>query len=310
MLRFFQLFAVLMPFVAMVSAQETGHSDQTLKVDVQLVQLPVAVVDRDGRAVNGLTKENFEVFEDSAEQEITFFRREDIPVSVGLVIDNSGSMHNKRQRVNAAALAFARESNPEDETFIVSFDDQVYLDQDFTSSIDDLTRAFSSIDTRGQTAVYDAISLSVDHLRKGTKDKKALLLVSDGEDNASRYNFDRALDALRKSDVILYAIGLLDAPDQHLGIFRKPPENKAKEALTRFAQATGGQAYFPKSVDEIDQLCRSIAHDLRNQYMIGYSSSNRAADGSWRRINVRLNHRMASRFTVRAKPGYYAPVTR
>jgi VWFA-related protein len=219
-------------------------------------------------------------------------------------------MHDKRLRVNAAALAFVRESNPQDETFIVSFDDQVYLDQDFTNSIDDLTRVFSSIDTRGQTAVYDAISLSVDHLRQGKKDKKAVLLVSYGEDNASRYDFDRAIEALRKSDVILYAIGLLNASDQFGGIFRKYPENKAKEALTRFAQATGGQAYFPKSVDEIDQLCRSIAHDLRNQYMIGYSSSNNAADGSWRRISVRLNHRMASQFTVRAKPGYYAPVTR
>jgi len=276
-------------------------------VDVQLVQLPVAVIDRDGRAVNGLTKQSFEVFEDGVQQEITFFRREDIPVSVGLLIDNSASMHNKRQRVNAAALAFARESNPQDETFIVGFDDEVFLDQDFTNNIDDLTKAFSKIDTRGQTAVYDAISLSVNHVRQGRKDKKALLLISDGEDNASRYNFETALAALRKSDVVLYAIGLLDEPEQRGGIFRKVPESKVKETLTRFAQATGGQAYFPKSVDEVDQLCRSIAHDLRNQYMIGYSSSNNAAEGSWRRISDRLTDRMAPRFTVRAKPGYYAP---
>jgi Ca-activated chloride channel family protein len=307
MRRFCQLLAVMAMIASMVSAQETAKSDQTLKVDVQLVQLPVAVIDRDGRAVNGLTKQSFEVFEDGVQQEITFFRREDIPVSVGLLIDNSASMHNKRQRVNAAALAFARESNPQDETFIVGFDDEVFLDQDFTNNIDDLTKAFSKIDTRGQTAVYDAISLSVNHVRQGRKDKKALLLISDGEDNASRYNFETALESLRKADVILYAIGLLDEPEQHGGIFRKVPESKVKETLTRFAQATGGQAYFPKSVDEVDQLCRSIAHDLRNQYMIGYSSSNNAADGSWRRISVRLTDRMATRFTVRAKPGYYAP---
>jgi von Willebrand factor type A domain len=184
---------------------ELLFTENESNVDVQLVQLPVAVIDRDGRAVNGLTKQSFEVFEDGVQQEITFFRREDIPVSVGLLIDNSASMHNKRQRVNAAALAFARESNPQDETSIVGFDDEVFLDQDFTNNIDDLTKAFSKIDTRGQTAVYDAISLSVNHVRQGRKDKKALLLISDGEDNASRYNFETALEALRKSDVLLYA---------------------------------------------------------------------------------------------------------
>jgi Ca-activated chloride channel homolog len=287
--------------------ENTDPASQSLKVDVQLVQLPVAVIDRDGRTVGGLNKENFDVFEDGVQQDITFFKQEDIPVSVGLAIDNSASMHNKRQRVNAAALAFARESNPEDETFVVDFDDQVFLQQDFTSNIDDLIKAFASIDTRGQTAVYDAISLSVDHLRQGKKDKKALLLITDGEDNSSQYSFEKAIDTLHKSDVILYAIGLLDETEERGGFFRKAPLSKAKETLTRFARATGGQAYFPRSIDEIDHLCRSIAHDLRNQYMIGYSPSNPANDGSWRRITVKLRTASASKFTVRAKPGYYAP---
>jgi Ca-activated chloride channel homolog len=287
--------------------ESTEKPSQNLKVDVQLVQLPVAVIDRDGRAVGALNKDNFHVFEDGVEQEITFFKQEDIPVSVGLVIDNSASMHNKRQRVNASALAFARESNAQDETFIVNFDDQVFLEQDFTNNIDDLIKAFSSIDTRGQTALYDAISLSVDHLQHGKKDKKALLLITDGEDNSSQYSFEKTIDTLRKSDVILYAIGLLGETDERGGFFRKPPASKAKETLTRFAQATGGQAYFPKSIDEVDHLCRSIAHDLRNQYMIGYSPSNPENDGSWRRITVRLHTGSASKLTVRTKPGYYAP---
>jgi VWFA-related protein len=308
--RILQLIAITTLVVATTLAQQPAtdtEPNQNLKVDVQLVQLPVAVVDRNGRAIQGLNKQNFEVLEDGAHQEITFFKQEDIPVSVGLLIDNSASMHNKRQRVNAAALAFARESYPQDETFIVNFDDQAFLEQDFTSNIEDLIKAFDSIDTRGQTAVYDAIALSVDHLRYGKKDKKAILLISDGEDNTSKYTFDRAIEELRKSDVILYAIGLLDDTDQHGGFFKKTPVNKAKEALTRFAQATGGQAYFPKSIDEIDHLCRSIAHDLRNQYMIGYSPSNTANDGSWRTITVRLHTGAASQLTVRAKPGYYAP---
>lgn len=305
--RFLQIIVVIGLIVGATSAQETSNQDRPLKVDVQLVQLPVAVVDRDGRAVNGLSKEDFEVYEDGVGQQITFFKQEDIPVSVGLAIDNSASMHNKRERVAAAAVAFVRSGNPQDETFIVSFDDQVYLDQDFTNSIDALTKAFASIETRGETAIYDAIALSVDHLRQGDRDKKALLLVTDGEDNASKYGFDRALEALRKSNVILYAIGLLEDNDEHVGIFRKPPVNKAKETLIRFARATGGQAYFPKSLDEIDSLCRSIAHDLRNQYMIGYSPSNTATDGAWRNITVRLNRAGATKFTVRAKPGYYAP---
>lgn len=309
MCRFLLPISLFLLLVTVTTAQETNNSDRPLKVDVQLVQLPVAVVDRNGRAVNGLNKQNFEVYEDGVGQQITFFKQEDIPVSIGLLIDNSASMHNKRERVNAAALGFVRDSNPQDETFIVSFDDQVYLDQDFTNSIDVLTKAFGTIDTRGQTAIYDAVALSVDHLRERTKDKKAVLLITDGEDNASRYSFDTALDALRKSNIILYAIGLLDEEEEHGGFLRKPPASKAKDTLTRFAQATGGQAYFPKSVDEVAQLCRSIAHDLRNQYMIGYTSSNNATDGSFRKVTVRLNQSNASRYTVRAKPGYYAPTS-
>jgi Ca-activated chloride channel homolog len=289
--------------------QQSNDSPFTVSVDVQLVQLPVAVFDPRGRVVTGLTKEDFQIFEDRVVQEVTLFKHEDIPVSLGLVIDNSGSMRNKRERVNRAALTFVRESNPQDETFIVNFDSEVYLEQEFTNAIDDLVHALRYTDTRGETALYDAVHLSVDHMRIGTKDKKALLLISDGEDNSSRYRLEKVVEALRKSNVTLYAIGLLEENDQRGGLFRKSPSSKAREALVKFAEASGGQAYFPKSLDEIDDLCKRIAHDLRDQYTIGYTPTNKKLDGSWRQVVLKVNpRRTSSKVTVRTKPGYYAPL--
>src|SRR5215831_16005274 len=173
-----------------VSAQDRSQNqkgskdkDFSLTVETLEVQLPVSVVDKEGRPVDGLKQENFQVYEDKVLQTIKNFRHEDIPLSLGLVIDNSGSMRNKRERVNSAALAFVRESNPDDETFIVNFDDSAYLEQDFTGSIGDLVDALDNIDARGETALYDAIYLSADHVKAGTKNKKAILLITDGEDN-------------------------------------------------------------------------------------------------------------------------------
>ena len=297
-----------------ILAQDAGHQDKNyaVSVDVQLVQLPVSVLDKDGHPVNGLRKEDFEIFEDGVQQEISFFTHDDVPISVGLVIDNSASMHNKRERVNSAALSFVRESNPQDETFIVDFDDEAYLDHDFTNSINDLVAALGPLDTRGETALYDAVYLSAAHLDEGKKDKKALLVITDGEDNASKYSREKVLSKLRESKVTVYAIGLLEENDSREPFFGKSqsPTRKAKEVLQQFAQATGGRAYFPRSVEEIGPLCRSIARDLRNQYTIGYTSSNEKVDGIWRRTTVRLNpSKVLSRVTVSAKEGYYAPRT-
>lgn len=283
--------------------------DYTVSVDVQLVQLPVSVLDRDGHPVSGLQKDHFQVFEDGVLQDISLFKHEDVPMSVGLVIDNSGSMHNKRERVNRAALTFARESNPDDETFIVDFDDAVYLEHDFTGNIADLVASLSHMDTRGETAIYDAVYLSAEHLNEGTRDKKALLLITDGEDNKSNYSLERVLAKLRESKTTVYTIGLLEESDSKGGFFRKPsPARKAREVLEKFAATTGGRAYFPKSVDEVEDLCRRIAHDIRNHYTLGYTPTNRKQDGSWRRITIRVNPpRTVSNVTVRAKEGYYAP---
>ncbi|MBI4472205.1 MAG: VWA domain-containing protein [Acidobacteria bacterium] len=296
-------------------SQERGQiqkqdKDYVIKVDVELVTLPVSVFDKDGRPVDGLTQDHFQILEDNTPQKITLFKHEDIPLSVGLIIDNSGSMRNKRERVNHAALSFVRESNPDDETFIVNFDDSAYLEQDFTSSIGDLIDALDNVDTRGETALYDALVVSVNEMMPNAKkDKKVILLISDGEDNASKYGINKALEVLRSAkDITVYAVGLIEDNDQRGGLFRKAPSKKAKDDLQKFAQMTGGQAFFPKSIDEVEEIVRRIAHDLRNQYTIGYTPSNANLDGTWRKIQVKVTPpKNTPKITVVTKEGYQAP---
>ena len=315
-------FALLISlFGAIMFAQERAQQGQqpriqddrnfTLSVDVELVQLPISVHDKEGRPVAGLAKEHFQVFEDNTQQEISLFKYEDVPLSLGLVIDNSGSMRNKRERVNSAALSFVRAGNPDDETFVVNFDDTAYLEQDFTGSIGDLIDVLDNIDTRGETALYDAIYLSLDHAKTGRRDKKALLLISDGEDNTSKYGINKVIEALRESKVTVYAIGLMEENDQRGGLFKKSPSKKARQALEQFAELTGGQAYFPKSIDDVAEICERIAHDLRNHYTIGYNPSNKKLDGTWRDVRIKVNPpRNATKVSsVFSKPGYYAPTT-
>jgi VWFA-related protein len=289
--------------------QDKKKDDYVLTVETLEVQLPVSVLDKEGTPVDGLKQEHFQVFEDKVQQTIKAFRHEDIPISLGLVIDNSGSMRNKRERVNSSALAFVRESNPEDETFIVNFDDSAYLEQDFTGSIGDLIDALDNLDTRGETAVYDALYLAADHVTKaGKKDKKALLLITDGEDNVSKYGINKVIEALRQAKITLYAVGLLEENDQRGGLFKKAPSKKAKEDLMKFAEITGGQAFFPKSLDEVEELVKHIAHDLRNHYTIAYTPTNKNLDGTWREITVKINPpKNMPKVTLHTKQGYYAP---
>src|SRR5439155_5824443 len=309
----FVLVIVLFSFVLFAQERPQPQKNQndkgyTLSVETLEVQLPISVLDREGRPVNGLTKDHFQIFEDKVPQTIKSFKHEDIPLSLGLTIDNSGSMRNKRERVNSAALSFVRDSNPDDETFIVNFDDEAYLEQDFTGSLGDLVDALDHIDTRGETALRDAVYLSIDHVKDGHRDKKALLVISDGEDNRSKYGVNKFLNHVREAkDVTIYAIGLLEENDDRGGLFRKPPSKKAKEALTQLAEITGGQAFFPKSVNEVEEICQRIAHDLRNQYTLGYSPTNKNLDGAWRKVDVRVNPpRNVSKVTLRTKQGYFA----
>ncbi len=274
-----------------------------IKVDVNLVVLHTTVLDDRGRFADGLKQEEFRVFEDKVEQKLAVFKREDIPVSFGLVIDNSGSMRDKRERVNAAALIFVRTSNPADEGFVVNFNDDYYLDmdKDFTSNISDMKEALERIDSRGSTALYDAVVGSLDHLKKGTRDKKVLLVVTDGEDNASRKTFEQTLEEAQKSDAVIYSVGLLSQES-------KKNAKRARKKLQELSQATGGLAFFPENLEDVENICTQIAHDIRNQYTLAYYPSNTRRDGTFRAVNVTVTPLHGhGKLSVRTRTGYYAP---
>jgi len=293
--------------------QQTPRKPGQINVDVNLVELPVSVVRKDGNALEGLEQRNFQVLEDKEPQDISLFKHEDMPVSLGLVIDSSGSMRNKKERVHSAALTFVRESNPEDETFVVAFDDQAWLQQDFTGSLGDLVDALDGLDPRLETAMYDAIYLSVDHVKKGKLNKKALLVISDGEDTASKWGFNKVLEHVQQAkDVTIYTVGILDEDSRSGGgLFGlgRSPQKRAREGLKEIAEVSGGQAFFPKSIDEITEICQKIARDLRNQYTVGYSPKNDKKDGTWRTIQVNLVGlpRNTEKPVVTTRKGYFAP---
>jgi Ca-activated chloride channel family protein len=286
------------------STDQQKKDDQGYRIrsTVDLVVLHASVYDKDGNFVPNLREENFHVSEANVEQKIALFKREDIPVSMGIVVDNSGSMRSKRPRVNAAAITFVQTSNPQDEAFVVNFNDEYYLDmdKDFSSDPKDLKEALDRIDSRGSTALYDAIIGSLDHLQKGTRDKKVLLVITDGEDNASRKNLAYTVQAAQQSNAVIYAIGLFSEDD-------KSEKKRATKALKEITEATGGQAYFPKDVDEVQSLCTRIAHDLRNQYLIAYYPTNTAKDGTYRTVQLQvIPPKGSGKLTVRTRPGYYA----
>ncbi len=293
--------------------QQPPKEDKPFQIGVyvDLVQLPVTVYDKNGLMIDGLSKENFQVLEDKVPQEITLFKHEDIPLSMGLVIDNSGSMRSKRERVHSAALTFVRESNPDDETFIIAFDESAYLEQEFTGSLGDLVDALDNLDPRNGTALRDAIYLGVEHVKTGRLDKKAILVISDGEDQDSIMSDEKLLNYVRGSrNVAIYAIGLLDENEHGGGLFGlgRSPQRRAREALTEFATLTGGRVYFPKSLDEVEEICRQVARELRNQYTIGYTSSNDKRDGTRRTVTVNVVNppRNAGKLTIHAPTEYVA----
>ena len=281
----------------------SGKQGTSIKVNVNLVVLHTTVLDDRQRFADGLKAENFRVFEDKAEQKLSVFKREDVPVSMGLVIDNSGSMRDKRPKVNEAAITLVQASNPQDEAFVVNFNDDFYLDldKDFTSSIPELKEALERIDSRGSTALYDAIIGSLDHLKKGSRDKHVLLIVTDGEDNSSHYSLEKTIREIQKTDTVIYTIGLLSQES-------KKSAKKAKRALEDIAKASGGVAYFPENAEDVHNLCQQVAHDIRNQYTLAYYPSNSRRDGSFRTVTVEvIPPRGRGKLVARTRNGYYAP---
>jgi VWFA-related protein len=281
-------------------ADQRGGPPFKFAVETRLVVLHATVLDKDRHLVTDLTRNDFKVFEDNVEQQIRDFRREDIPVSVGILVDNSGSMREKRAKVNAAALTFVRTSNPQDEVFIVNFNDEAFLDQDFTGSMGLLKEGLEKIDSRGGTAFYDAIQMSIDHLNEGgRRSKKVLLVVTDGEDNASRMDLEQLVKYVHQSEAVIYTVGLL-------GDENPRSAKRAKKALEVVSQASGGAAFFPKDLGEVGEIATRIARDIRNQYVLTYKPSNTADDGGYRSVSVKAESKGHGKLLVRTRTGYYA----
>lgn len=266
--------------------------------DTRLVVLHASVADKNGKLMTSLPQSAFRVYENGVEQTVKLFKREDVPLSLGIIIDNSASMRDKRQKVSAASLALVKASNPQDEVFIVNFNDDAFLDQTFTSDVKQLEEALQKYDTRGGTAMRDAISLSIDYVKTDAKkDKKVLLVVTDGNDNSSVETLERLVKRAQDSGVLVYAIGILAEEE--------PRESKqAKRALNALTQATGGTAFYPKELGEVERLALQVAHEIRNQYIIAYSPAMQQLDGSYRQIRVTVSGHGSP--VVRTRSGYYA----
>jgi len=278
---------------------QDGKKPFTLAVDVDLVELHVTVMDDKDRTVGGLTKDHFKIFENRVEQPIAVFKHEDIPLSLGLVIDNSRSIEPRKQRLDAAALSFVQQSNPDDETFIVHFDDEVRLTQDFTSKLADLQQALSSSKPFGQTAIYDAVMTAIQQMDKAKHQRHVLLVITDGEDNSSKATLSDVIEALKRDHISVFSVGLLS----EFG------GQKAEESLIKMAESSGGRAYFPENVDQARSMMEKIARDLREQYTLGYFSSDPNRDGAWRsvRVDVTAPPGFPKKLNANYRRGYYAP---
>jgi VWFA-related protein len=299
--------AALLPAIVLGAAAfgqqpKAGDAGAVFRAETRLVVCQTTVTDKEGHLITSLPREAFQVFENGVPQAIKVFKREDVPVSIGLVIDNSGSMRDKRARVEAAALALVKDSNPEDEAFIVNFNDEAFLvtppGQDFTSDTRELERLLKSIDSRGGTAMREAVRMAIEYVKsKGRKDKLALVAVTDGNDNESSVTLENLVRAAQQSDVMVYCVGLLggEAPGEAA---------KARRALNELAVATGGEAFFPADVAEVDRIAHQVARDLRNQYTIEYTPSNAAMDGSFRQIKIAVD--APGNPVVRTRSGYWA----
>jgi VWFA-related protein len=300
------LILILLPGMALsqVSPATPERPDTGYKITVQanLVVLHATAQDRKGILVSGLGQDNFQVYEDGVLQQIKFFSHEDLPVTVGLVIDNSGSMGRKRADVITAALAFARSSNPQDQMFVVNFNEHVRFalpgGTPFTDQVPELELALARITTNGQTALYDAVAVALEHLKQGNRDKKVLIVISDGGDNASKHKLAQIMAMAQHTDAIIYTIGLFDEDD----------EDRNPVVLRQLAQDTGGDVFLPRSHQEAIPICERIARDIRNQYTIAYVPANRKLDGTYRLIQVNASAPGHGRLGVRTRPGYRAPL--
>jgi Ca-activated chloride channel family protein len=298
---------ILFSCVAVAQGSKTSQigtdSVYTLQLNANMVILSATVLDRHNALVSGLGKDDFQVYEDGVLQQIKNFSSQDVPVTVGILVDNSASMGSKRNDVIVAALAFARSSNPQDQMFVVNFNDYVSLalppDIPFTDRQDQLQRALSEIRATGQTSLYDGIVTGLDHLKLGSRDKKVLILISDGGDTASKHSLAQVIGMARQSTAIIYAIGIFDEDDG----------DQNPDVLSRFAKQTGGEAFFPESSKDIPSICEGIARDIRTQYTVTYVPANATQDGRYRTIEVKARAPGRGRLSVRTRTGYSVPLS-
>jgi len=290
------------PPTAQTNTQAPDANDAgtfVFRKQVEEVLLHATVIDNKQHIVTNLDKNNFTVFENGHQQTISSFRHEDIPVAMCIVVDNSGSMREKRDKVNAAALNLVRASNPSDEVCVVNFNDEYYLDQDFTSSINKLKEGLEKIESRGGTALYDAVVASATHLKEHAKlDKKVIFIVTDGDDNESVETLEQAIRHLQmENGPTVYAIGILEGETN---------ARHARRALQVMCDKTGGIAFLPKTLDEVDAISKAVARDIRNQYTIGYKPSTPKDQGGYREVHVEAKAPNYGKLVVRTKSGYYA----
>jgi Ca-activated chloride channel family protein len=286
-----------------VAAEATSHRDARIRVDVNLVQVPMTVTDPMNRLVTGLEKENFVIYDDNVGQTIKYFSSEDAPLTIGVVFDLSGSMSSKFARARKALTEFLRTSNPQDEFFVVGFNDRPSIIVDYTSDPDDVEARMVMLKPENRTALIDAVYLGIDHLRQAKYERKALLIISDGGDNRSRYTENELRRVVRESDVQIYSIGIFDnyAPTTE--------EQLGPALLKEITEMTGGRAFDVGSdVSDLQDIAGRISAELRNQYVIGYTPTDVKHDGNWRKLKVRLVPPPGlPLLTVHARQGYYAP---
>jgi VWFA-related protein len=274
----------------------------TLHRDAYEVALNATVLDGSGRSIQTLGEDAFHVYEDGVPQKIASFRHEDLPVSIGLLIDSSGSMYDKRQAVDQAALDLIKLSNPTDEAFLVDFSFEAFIDQDLTSDINKLQQGLTYIKSSGGTAIYDALVASADYISKNAKHpKQVLVIVTDGEDNASSASLEQAIRRIQDLDgPVIYSIGLLFGEDTD-----KRESRHARRVLEQLSEQTGGQAYFPKSLKDVDPIAALVAQDIRTQYTIAYHSTNPPENGNYRQVHVDAKEKGYGKLVVRTRSGYF-----
>jgi Ca-activated chloride channel homolog len=274
----------------------------TYSINVGLVELPVTVLDKSGRAVSGLLEANFEVYEDGVRQKLEVFNQNDRPVAVGLILDNSSSMVPKRTEVAAAAIRLAESSNPQDQIFVIHFHELISfglpLGVPFTSNIDELGKAIFCAAGAGRTALYDAVVAGLERVQQSDLSKKVLVVMSDGGDNASRHTIEETLDMAARSNALIYSIGIYNQYEKQIN----------PKVLKKLAGISGGETFFPSNLSQVSAICERIAGDIRSQYTLGYVPINQKKDGSYRSIRVRIKDAAGrGRLTIRTRSGYKAP---